>query len=270
MPNIVSARGVHLTEDVVKIEDIFPSRVKVEQKLFVEENDGDDTRVVIMDVFDLNEEESLPENASDLEADALGPMRGELLQNALQEAEQIKARAAEEAQAERDALMADAMTEIDQLKQEAIAQGHQEGYDTVVATVQRTADELESSLSRMEGELAGFEAEYEQQLQWMALEIASKVLAKKVSEDDAVLKDMVGHMIDGMKNESWIRVEVAQDMTRLIGTLQDLYDGSEQVDISAIPADSGTILIETASGVIDASLKTQLENLKIYFQKSVE
>ena len=86
MPRIVSSQGVHLTDDIVKIHDIFPSKVRVDKKLFTEEDDGDATRVVIMDVFDAAEggEDEPPEPSHSADFDA--PVSGELLQKALEEA----------------------------------------------------------------------------------------------------------------------------------------------------------------------------------------
>ncbi len=277
MPNIVRARGVHLTDDVLRIKDPFPTKTREENKLYIEEMDGEHGRVVIMDVFDMvaakPETEAEAEAYTDEEepqgeAELQSPLAEEMLEQAMREAEEIRRLALEEAQAEKDRILSEAMAEAEALKQEALAQGHRDGYEEAAATIRQSTDELEVAIARLEGQLAGFEADYEDQLKWMALEIASRVLGIKVKNNDGILTTMVDRVVQGLKNEHWIRVEVAQEMTKLIGSLSDLYHGREDVDVSPIPADEGTILVETSSGVVDASLKTQLDNLRIYFQNN--
>jgi flagellar biosynthesis/type III secretory pathway protein FliH len=82
------------------------------------------------------------------------------------------------------------------------------------------------------------------------------------------MAEMVQKAVQGVRNEPWVRVEVSQEMVRLIDRLSTLYDQSAGVEVSAIPAAAGTVHIETPSGVVDASLRTQLENLREYFTQA--
>lgn len=279
MPNIVNSRGVHLTEDVVRIGDAFPSRILEKQRMYTEQEEAGKNHVVILDAYDmarLARKKAVPvPSGPDVPQTAPEPepmpslLAAEMLQNAEEEAARLLSEARTQAEAERERILGEAMAEAESLRQEALAAGHREGYESCVAGARSTTEALEAAVARMEGEVAGFEAEYEEQLKWMAMEIATRVLNRKVAENDAILTSMVGRVVQGLKNEAWVRVEVAQEMTRLIGQLQDLFDDQEQIEVSAIPADPGTILVETPSGVVDASLHTQLENLKQYFQKNV-
>ena len=66
-----------------------------------------------------------------------------------------------------------------------------------------------------------------------------------------------------------LRVDVAQEMVHLIDQLTQLYAGQDNIGVSAIPATPGTVHIETPSGMVDASLRTQLSNLREYFDTNL-
>ncbi len=280
MPNIVNSRGVHLKKDVLRIGDSHPSRILEKQRMYTEREAEGKNSVVILDAFDvarLAQKKAMLATAN-LEVPEMmeepppppNPKAEEIVQEAQAEAARIVQEAQMQAEEEAHRLLEEAKAQAVLLRQEAMEQGRQQGYEECLASIGNATQTLETAVARMEGEVAGFEAEYEEQLQWMALEIASRVLSRKVASNDGILTSMVERVVKGLKNEPWVRVEVAQEMTRLIGQLQDLYDGQEQIEVSPIPADAGTILVETASGVVDASLHTQLENLKQYFQKKAE
>ena len=95
------------------------------------------------------------------------------------------------------------------------------------------------------------------------------LLAKKVGEDDTVMLEMVDKAVQGVRNEAWVRVDVAQEMVHLIDQLTQLYAGQDNIGVSAIPATPGTVHIETPSGMVDASLRTQLSNLREYFDTNL-
>lgn len=272
MPRVLKAVGMHLTEDVVKIHDVMPIGNKVKQapiRLAVDE-DVEDGPVLIRDVTTIGHSEGDYADEEDFQPEEFENLSGgaHVVQKAREEAEMLLENAMREAEVERAEILARTQQEADEMRQQAHMEGRQEGYASVTEQMRETAEKLESTVARLEGEQAGFEAEYEDQLQWAALEIASKVLNQKIAEDDTMMTSMVEKAIQNMRNEPWIRVEVAQDMTHLIGHLTDMYEDMEHIDISPIPADSGTVLLETASGVTDASLKTQFENLKTYFQRA--
>lgn len=254
MPRIVRAEGVKLSEDVFKIRDTGPRRqpaTKAEQET------------------DAGFEEA-PSAGGNAEEAYAGPVQGEIIQGAMAEASRILETAVKTAENSKGEILAQARFEADQMKKEALEQGRRQGFSSVIGEMREVANGLEEAIARFEGERAGYEVEYEDHLKWFAIEIASKVLARKVSNDDGELLEMVQKTVSGVQNEPWIRVEVAQEMSHLIARLCELYKDEEHIAVNAIAASPGTIHVETPSGLIDASLRTQLENLKEYFDKVKE
>lgn len=288
MPNVVKAYGVHLVDDVVKIRDVTltrPAKKKQKPRLAprveeegapLEGEEGQD-----FEALDLEPGEAEPEKPDfeqedfeeefDGEPSARGGygagVREEIIQSAMAEAGKILENAVHEAGQRGAEILAGIEGEVQQIRQQAADQGRLEGLQYAVGETKDIAAQIEQMVAVFEGERAGFEFEYEEQLKWLAFEIASKVLAKKVDNDDAEMLEMVDKAVQGVRNEPWVRVEVSRDMTHLIERLLALYKGSGNISVQPTGTDPGTVMVETPAGVIDASLKTQLENLRDYFTK---
>ena len=143
-----------------------------------------------------------------------------------------------------------------------------EGARTQIAEIRGCISRLEEKVSQLEGAQAGFVAEYEQNLKWMALEIASKVLGKRIEEDDTEMASLVKEAVNTVWGAKWITVEISDAMPGLLDLLAKnlhLADGGSRVEVHPVQAPAGTCIIDTPSGLIDASVYTQLENLKEYF-----
>lgn len=288
---IMRTGDINVVDDVMVIEDLGPSpapprpkkpapkaAVKKEAAEGAEEGALDDTAEIIGDAEeaddfseDFEPEENVEHKTAVHKSSASGispsgmDIKEEILQTAMAEAGRILEEAVRNGEEQKRQMLEDVQAEAEQLRIQAAQQGREDGRQEVLGEVQRTASEIEQGIAKFEGEKAGFESEIEEQLKWMSVEIAEKVLAHKVAENDAVLADMVNKAVQSVKSEPWVRVEVAQEMVRLVDALTVMYEQQDNIEVSAIPANPGTIQIETPSGVVDASLHTQLENLKAYF-----
>lgn len=263
LPNIVKSGSVNMTDDVFRVSDISykwrKKRPAPEAPAETGGQEGQSQPAAEQDAgYDNYYEYDEPPSA----------MQSEIIQSAMSEAARIVQRATEEAELRKKEILTGAQEEADQMRAEASELGRRDAFAAVVGNVKQIIGDIEHSIAVFEGDKAGFEAEYEEQLTWRALEIASKVLAKEVSRDDGIMTEMVAKAVETVKDEPWIRVEVSQEMTRLINKLSEQFEGSPNIQVSAIPAMSGTVHIETPSGVVDASLKTQLDNLRHYFEKA--
>lgn len=256
MSRIVKSHGVHLTDTVFKIKEtpILHKRPPLEM--------GEDGQPLEagQDIYAQGQEtgqwQEMPPH----------PMQEEIVQGAMSEAARILEDAVKEAEASKTEVMARTRYEADKLRKEADEEGRRHGFASAVGEIKDAVQKLEETVAQFEADRAGYEVEFEEKLKWMAAEIASKVLAKKVAEDDTEMLQMVEKAVASVQREAWVRVEVAQEMTNLIDRLVAIFDANTNVEVNGVPAPVGTVRIETPSGVIDASLKTQLENIKAYFK----
>lgn len=270
MPNIVHWGRVHMTDEVYHIADTAPKRKKKRPRPeftaegvpegAAEGQEPEEGAAPGEGGYDEYEEYEDVDHSPQIQA--------EIIQSAMAEAARIVQEATQEAEAQKQEMLAQVQYEAEKIRADAAEEGQRHGYASVVGEMKEIAGSVEQAIARFEGDRAGFEAEYEEQLTWMAFEIASKVLAKKVAQDDTEMLQMVEKAVRSVQNETWVRVEVSQEMTRLIGRLTEIFDAQANVEISAVPATPGSVQIETPSGVVDASLKTQLENLRQYFEQT--
>lgn len=269
MPRIYRTGGVNVSDDVLRIKDIAPVKPpkRPAPSPVPAPADGDEEQEGVFEAYE--PEQDLATEYEETEQPMSGSVSSEIIQSAMAEASRILEDAMREAEAGRADLLAGVQQEAELIQQNAAQEGQRQGFASVVNEVQETAGRLEQAVARFEGDRAAFEVEYEEQLKWLAMEIAGKVLAKKVSEDDAEMLEMVDKAVQSVRGEPWIRVEVAQEMAHLIDRLTALYDQYDHISVSAIPAETGTVHVETPSGVVDASLRTQLSNLRDYFSANL-
>lgn len=272
MPNILKSRRVNLVDEVVQIRDMAPRRKKPKPRPEGEPEPADFTELDLAGMEDGAPGEDFDrgpaaEYTDDYQFES-PQIKEEIIQSAMGEAGRIMEEALHKAEEARGEILAKAQFEAEQMKKEALEEGRKQGFSSVISEVNQIATGVEDAIAAFEGERAGFEVEYEEQLKWLAVEIASKVLAKKVADDDAEMLEMVNKAMQSVRGESWVKVEVAGDMTHLLDRLAELYKNQENIDVVPSNGPPGSVMIESPSGVVDASLQTQLLNLKNYFQQA--
>lgn len=254
MRRIVRSDDVKLSEHVFLLRDHSAPKASLPLSSSSDE--------FVEDIFS-GEEEATVGNA---EAAAIGE---EIVKRALEQATQIIGDASRQAQSDYAVLMERAHAEAEQLRQQAYQEGLSEGARAQLNEVRQCIVSLEQTVCKLEGEQAGFITEYEQNLKWFALEIASKILNKRIEKDNTEMIELVKEAVGAMQNSKWVTVEVSNSMPALfdvlIRTLRSA-DNGRRVDVRQISAPPGTCVIDTPGGVVDASVYTQLQNLKDYFE----
>lgn len=261
-----------MTDNVFRVADISSRRRKPRPRAETEDDGvAQDGSTAGQEVWRPTVEAQPEENADeyyDGYEEPSSAIQSEIISSAMNEVAGILSQATRDAEARKEEILAKAYFDAEQIRKKADEEGRRQGFITVMSETKEIATSVEQAVARFEGERAGFETEYEDQIRWLAFEIAAKVLAKKVSQDDTEMLAMVEKAVRSVQNEPWVRVEVAQEMTRLIGRLMELFDSQANIEVNAVPAEPGSVKIETPSGVVDASLRTQLENLRQYFESS--
>lgn len=196
---------------------------------------------------------------------------------ALKEAEEQAAKLYEQmirrAEKERQDLLDQTQSECEHLKTLAYQDAYQNAY---AEALQKKTRELETELLSAHKTLGEWKlhmedylTKYEENLRWLALDIASKVMCKKIADDDTQMLELVHHGITSVKNAEWISVTLSDKIDRLYSVLAEELKASqmnEKVQISLKDVPPGTCRIETPTEVLDISISEQLENLKEIFQ----
>ena len=141
----------------------------------------------------------------------------------------------------------------------------QEGNSRQDGGIGRLIERIEDTVSEKRSAVEARLNEYEQMLVALSVEIASKVLQHKIEQDDSVLTELVRLTVNEARNSDWISVTLSdklkmslQELERIISPA--IMDGRFEVITKNVPP--GTCIVETPDGIVDASIETQINNLK--------
>lgn len=169
---------------------------------------------------------------------------------------------------------------FDKGKKEGVDLGYQEGYQNGLkqaeeevltrnkAESEAAKDEIGRILSAIEGEKEQILSKYENDLEGLSLQIAQKILRKKLEMDPLVIQDIIRNVLDTYRNQAWVKIQVspytsellAKSDRKLIAALQEV---SDNVKIVASPdMNDGDCVIDLPDCMIDAGVDTQLDQVK--------
>lgn len=188
-------------------------------------------------------------------------------------ADEIAKRIMMVARVEREKLLEQARSEAAQIREAARQEGLEQGRQQLQDRVEGCLSQVEEAMSEMQASQNSFFEEYEKELKYLALDIAQKVMQKTLSENSTELGELVRQAVGTIKGADWIQVEISDRLVTLIHQLRKEFasqQGIKSVELvpKAMPGDR--CVIRTSEGVTDASIPTQLDNLRQVFQKMDE
>lgn len=196
------------------------------------------------------------------------------------QADAIIAQAQQEAQELREKAQAQLDTEIEELKKQAHTEGYQAGFAQGMAEGRQEAKaQREQMAAQQEKEVAGFLKDAvrvrdqlledsKQDLKELALAIAEKVIHVSLKSSGDILIRMIEAATAKRRRCEWVQVYIADcDAKASANTVPELTQAlsrlSDRVRVIPMTGDeSGTCIIEMPDEIIDASVSTQLDNLR--------
>ncbi|MEM1485254.1 FliH/SctL family protein [Oscillospiraceae bacterium PP1C4] len=204
-----------------------------------------------------------------LDPAALQKVYEEMFLKTKQESEQIAQGILNLARSQRDTILKQARDEADSIREQYRQEGYQSGALEKTQQIDASLHEVKQGLEELREEHRQFMDLYTKKLEEFALDIASAVMQKRISEDALEMAELVKHAVSSVRGADWISVELSEKLRSLVSFLEvELKkDPVGHIDIAAkdIPIDS--CMIQTSDGMIDASISTQLNNLKDYFNQ---
>lgn len=193
----------------------------------------------------------------------------EIIQKAHERAEEIMAQAAEEA-----------VAELEMLKNMASEEGYNAGYARgMVDAVEQAKKERDNLSAQMQDEVKKFIegvstsrerliTDTQEELADLSIAVAEKVVRISLKTSHEVIVRMIQNATDKLKRREWVHIYIsgcdskgmAQISPILSSTLASL---SDHIKIIPMQDDElGTCIIETPEEIIDASLTTQVSNIR--------
>ncbi len=170
---------------------------------------------------------------------------------------------------ERERILAEAEIEASGLREEAKRAAYEAVYQEKRQIIESRLGELDRLMEQLQGDQKEFLRQYEEGLSTLALEIAQKLLDESILQHKELMKPLVLKAVSTVKNAEWISVQVSD---RLPGLAEELKTelagrpGFPPVDVLGADVPPGGCMVHTPEGVVDASVTSQLENLKVLFE----
>lgn len=166
-----------------------------------------------------------------------------------------------------------------QAKEEGEAQGFAQGFDEGIRKgkqsyqeeAQKVLESLKADVTETVEDIARAKdralEKYMDDLKFLTLEIAEKIIHVSIQSSQEIVKKMILSAADKLQRKQWARIYISGSQTELSLEadevfLKELSRISENVKIERIHAKEGTCILELPDMIIDASVSTQLENIK--------
>ena len=217
---------------------------------------------------DAPEEEPQRDKASDLLAFAR-VQADEILADAQREREQILEEAREQARQEAEAAREEA--HADGFRQgcaEGLAQARAEGGAKQEEALRRQAEEFRALMERATAAREALLDQVQGEACELSLAIAEKIIHVSLKSSREVVARMIQAATEKLKRREWVHIYVgdceARDLAQIAPELTTALAGlSDHIKVIPMADDeSGTCIIEMPDEIIDASVSTQLNNIK--------
>lgn len=195
-------------------------------------------------------------------------MQEQIIRNAKQEAQRVSEELLKQAHSQRDAILKQAGEDAAQIRENAYQEGLEKGRLEKQEAIQQAIDNTNRTIQQIKLENIQFMHLYEEELKNLAVDIASRILAKQIKSDDQELGELVKQAVNSVKDADWITVEISERMPGLLSYLQsELKKNQTDVEIAAKDLPEDACILKTSDGNIDASVSTQLRNVREYFNQ---
>ncbi len=265
LPKVIKTARLDPDDEVFRIPDDFPEELQEEP----EEETGESEAA--QDDLPPRRQESQKEREEEERKREEERLRREkrLEAEARQKAEELSQRILQSAKTEREKLLEQAQTEAGKIREEARQAGYQAAYKEKQKEIQGRLAELDQLMDRLQKDQKDFLRQYQEGLSTLALDIAQKLLDESIAQHQELMRPLVQKAVSSAKNTEWISVQVSDRLPGLAEELKkDLAGRPGLPPVDVIPGDGpvGTCVVHTPEGIVDASVSTQLENLKTLFE----
>ena len=231
------------------------------------------------DSLDITLEAEAPEEETEAEPEE-EPKQETPVHYAQLQAELILNQAREEAQQILDQARETAMREQEEIRAGARDEGYREGYAQGIAkAMDDSVRDREATAARLEKEVQSFLekaslAREEMLLQSrdelleLCLSIAEKVVRVSLKSSSEVIVRMIQTATERMKRQEWVHIYISGCDARQLAQISPALTptlGALSQHIKVVPMgddESGTCIVETPEEIVDASVSTQMSNIR--------
>lgn len=211
------------------------------------------------------DEEALAGDGPEEDAEALAEAENEILEEARRKAGQILSDAREQAALLRERGYAEG-------KEAGYGDGHEEALEEQKKVLFQKLSEIERNFTEVVNEVSiekdKILEQYIDDLKRVSLAVAEKIIQTSLQSSGDIIKRMILAATDKMRKKQWAKIYITKCETgvsmevdtEFLEALSGLSDNIKLITMDN--GEEGTCIIELPDEIIDASVSTQLENIK--------
>jgi flagellar assembly protein FliH len=128
-------------------------------------------------------------------------------------------------------------------------------------------EEIQNFAKSLDGYRDEFIAQNESDIINLALSVAEKVIGQRLSRDDSAFLALFEKAVKDLTARKWLSLSVSGHSLDFVTSNSDyllkMVEGAERLEVSVIEgAPNGTLIVETADKIVDASVETQIGLIK--------
>lgn len=163
------------------------------------------------------------------------------------------------------------MQRVEQARADGFRQGEAAAWDKAKRQTDPAVERLSAALADLAGYRARFRHEAEQQIVDLALAVARKVIDRELHVDAEVLVGVVKAALSKLSLREVMEIRVHPVHRDMVQAYMSRSAVGVEVRVHADPSlQAGAVLIETSRGAIDASIETQLMEIRRGFADLME
>lgn len=137
--------------------------------------------------------------------------------------------------------------------------------------LQASIDSISQKINEMEELQKNFLEDYEKKLKFFAIDIAEKLVCKKIRDDDLFLSELVTKTVSECKGTNWLTLEVSDALQGLVEVAKAELSKPEYrgvAEVKPVACADDTCVVSTETGAVVATISVQADNLRLAFREA--
>ena len=264
MHKLVKSENINMSDSIVVIKENLTSDLMEKRRLGEAPLDPDEEK----DVLSTEDKFITKEKATEITAIVKGRAQRdaeEIIASAERNAKNIVGEACAEAEKTKLQAQRNLNDQIEKIKEQEREKAKSEARSEVLTEIANLTESMNDCLEELRKNQKSFFLQVEEMLPQLSLEIAGKILFKKVTCHPEEMDMLIKNAVSGIKGAAWIDLKLGQGLKNIADDLtstmaQSLKEKGTVLDVSTEGEKNWQVICESDKGIIDASINTQIKN----------
>ena len=161
--------------------------------------------------------------------------------------------------------------ELNAIALEVEIKAYSDALQSKKAELQQSIDSISQKINEMEELQKAYLEDYEKKLKFFAIDIAEKLVCKKISDDDLFLSELVTKTVSECKGTNWLTLEISDALANLVEVAKAELAKPEYrgvAEVKPIACADDTCVVSTETGAVVATISVRADNLRLAFREA--